>query len=382
MKKVGIVTLTGYFNYGQKFQNYAVQKILRDFGYDADTFISGTPDKFYLLGKKIRRILLYKPDKIFHSFFNNLKVLKKFHKKTEVLGSIDNREDRIKKFKDFSDAELKELFLKRKDFSKIKKNYDFVIIGSDQIWNPFSVYSNKELFDFLALIERRRRIALSPSVNSNKISFYDKKNYKKNIFNVKFLSTREYEGAKVIKKVTGRNAEVLADPTLAVKKEDWIKLSTKVKNKPPKYLLTYVLYNDSKELRIKIKQLSEKYNLPVINIMDYSDFKKYDIGPAEFINLIKDSSLMVTDSFHGTIFSMIFSVPPIIVGEGVSENSRFKTLNRKFGIESRFLKNLKESEIFDMDFKEINKKIIKERKKTHDFLKKALDIKDVSKTKK
>ncbi len=373
-KKIGIITLTGYGNYGQKFQNYAVKKILSAFDFDSITFIVREP-------KSIE--LIYNLNKLFHDIFFNKRwkmvgryVKSKFNAVVKKDINLKNNK-KNNKFKNFCKKYIGESCIYYKKLPIIAKEFDYFVTGSDQVWSPRSCRLDSTMF--LRFVDKEKRIPLSPSLGVNKIPYYKKKVFKKYISDFKHLSVREYEGAKIIKELTGKEANVLLDPTLSLSRADWSEISTKVKNKPKKYILVYVLrsYPECKNI---IKDISNKYGLPVINVTDYEDFERYDIGPSEFIDLIKSARLVVTDSYHGTIFSMIYSIP-FVISDNMINDSRFKSLEKEFEIRDRFAKNILDNDIFSFDFRNISEKIKNKKIKTYKFLEEALG-KNVSKSKK
>lgn len=366
--KIGIITLTGYANYGQKFQNYAVKKILSDFCFDSTTFVVKEPR---IIGS------MHTLNRLFHDTFFNKQwrttwrwAESKFKKLTkENVNSQDNK--KFNKFKSFCEKYINESHINYKELSIIANNFDYFVVGSDQIWNP--LFYKLDSTRFLKFVNKESRISLSPSFGVNKIPYYKKKIFKKCISDFKHLSVREHDGAKIIKELTGKEADILLDPTLSLNKEDWDNISVRVKNKPKKYILTYVLspYSGCKDI---IKDISNRCNLPVINVTDYKDFKKYDIGPSEFIDLIKSASLVITDSYHGTIFSIIYSIP-FVISDNAMGDSRFKSLEKEFNIKSRFAKNISNKDLFNLDFKKNLKKMKNLKMKTYKFVKNVLDKK-------
>ncbi len=191
------------------------------------------------------------------------------------------------------------------------------------------------------------------------------------------LSIREQEGAQLIEKLTGRTAQILVDPTLVLDKDDWNPISKKVDNKPKRYILCYMMGSLTSEEQNYIQEISNKNNLEIIDINNPEDWAKYKCGPSEFIDLLKSAELICTNSFHGAIFSMVFSVPFVIfsrknytVNDDMS--SRMSNLSKKFNLNSRFFENIEEKNIFKIYFKEIEKNMKIEREKVYLYLKKAL----------
>ena len=146
------------------------------------------------------------------------------------------------------------------------------------------------------------------------------------------LSVRESSGANIIKSLTGKDASVLIDPTLMFDWEFWAQFEQEpVSFKPEKYILTYFLSGSTDNK--KVRQIAERYGLKCVDLLH--DLRYIALGPSEFLWLFHHSEMVVTDSFHGTIFSILFNKPyyyyPRIGGEGLC--SRFETLFSKLGID-------------------------------------------------
>ena len=205
-----------------------------------------------------------------------------------------------------------------------------------------------------------------------------KKEFQKYLNHIRCLSCREIQGVEIIKNLTGREARLVLDPTLLLSKTEWEKIAKKTKYVPDgEYLLTYFLGSVTEEYDKRIKKIANKNRLKIYNIMDLSDMDKFSTNPSEFIYLIKNAKLICTDSFHGTIFSIIFNKPYIIFERNSSMenmNSRFESLNQILELPNRNYNKIKENEIFNIDYNKINKNIEKEKIKSIEYLKKSLDL--------
>lgn len=195
-----------------------------------------------------------------------------------------------------------------------------------------------------------------------------------------YLSVRENEGAEIINRLAGRNAPVLVDPTMVLTKEDWKSIADEFPSKPEKnYLFTYILGNLSNEKEKSIKEIAKDNNLEIVNLADQNKLDYYTSGPREFLDFIKSASLVLTDSFHASIFSIIFKTPFIVfdrMDNNLPMNSRINTLLKKFDLMSRYNLSLNSNnnEIFSMNFDKVENILTKEREKVMSYLKEALDI--------
>lgn len=214
-----------------------------------------------------------------------------------------------------------------KDLKKASVYYDCFVCGSDQVWNPSTYNYGANNFAMFAG-GGKKKITMAPSFGVTDFPAERKEEFATYLNSFSQLSIREKSGADIIRQLTGRDTQVVIDPTLMFKADEWEKIEecpSWLKNK--KYLLTYTLGNQyQKEW---IQQFAEKYNLDVINLMDQSNLDYYTVDPAGFLYLIHHCEIMVTDSFHGSVFSVLFDRPLVIMerkDEFVSMNTRLDNL--------------------------------------------------------
>lgn len=315
MKKIGIVTITELDNFGNRLQNYALQEILKRKNFEVET---------------IRNLIIY----------GNRK--KKLYKITELLkgilrGNFKYRLGMVTKQRRFEDFDKKYFKFSRWKSTidtidePLSTEYDYVIAGSDQIWNPYYPFNLD--FNFLSFVEKEKRIAYAASFGVDSIPEEKQEQFKKWLEGMNHISVREFQGAKIFEQLTSKKCEVMPDPTLLLKKEEWLQIARKPKwfNKEEKYILKYFLGSDD-EYRKILESLDDKYKeLKIIDIHNAYDRKKFSITPDEFIYLINKSELMITDSFHGTVFSIIMQTPfvhSVRMESDVKTNSRIDSLFR------------------------------------------------------
>lgn len=345
MKRAGIVTLFGEYNFGNRLQNYAVQEILKKVGLDVKTI-------------KYVGVNDYIPE-----------------------NDSEIKENRLKKFKEFNNhiKFAKDILYKEYEPKKcFSEDYDYIVLGSDQIWN----FTFKNIFSdkaFGSFVPGDKRISLSASFGVSNSPEEGSALYnmcKENLENIKAISVREEAGKEIVKKITGRSdVEVLIDPTMMLEKEEWEKLMIKPeKLKTDKFIIKSFIGDVPKEVNNEINEMARKLNCEVIDISDQeSNF--YDMGPAEFIYLTKNASMVATDSFHSCVFSILFSTPFIVFErQGNLEDmySRIDTLLDKFNLKHRIFKDKITDDLFIEEYSNKEKILNKERKKVLEFLNKAL----------
>lgn len=359
MKKIGIITINDNNNYGNRLQNYATQEFLKKLSTELEIC---TVKNNAVTNKQANKI---------ESLLRNMKSYK-----LRFCEMLKRDRNRYNCFKNFN----KNIVFSKRTFSWLKKEkfeyFDFCISGSDQVWNPYYRLSE---FDLLKFIEKKKRIAFSASMATNLIPV-EKLEYAKNSFeDFKAISVREDSGKKIIEDLTKRDdIDVLVDPTMLLSSEEWDKVLKKpVQLNYDRYILNYFLGEIPDEWKNEINRISKENNCKVINILDKKD-PFYKTGPSEFLYLEKNAFLICTDSFHSSVFSIIYDTPFIIFNRiqknVVSMNSRIDTLLSKFELQDRRFNGTISKDLLKCDYKEAKKILEKEKEKSFTFLKNALDI--------
>ena len=356
MKKIGIITIIDNNNYGNRLQNYAIQCILQKYKFETSTILNEpfkNDKKLYLL--RIIKYIKYK-------------------------GTYSNNLLRYNNFKKFN----KRIFFSNKLANPFKKinEFDFVITGSDQVWNPR--FGRLRDVDLLNNVHPKKRIAYSASFGINNLPKKYINKLQKSLLKFKAISVREYRGKEIIEELTGRkDVEVLIDPTMLLTAEEWDKVSKRPEQlnllNGKKYILNYFLGNLSEERRKEIEKIAKESECEIINILDKKN-PFYKTGPSEFLYLEKNAFLICTDSFHSSVFAILYNRPFIIFDreqDGMqSMNSRIDTLINKFELKNRIYNGSITKENLNHDYTKAHKILEKEREKSLKFLKKALDIKE------
>lgn len=387
MKKIGIVTMVGYDNYGNLLQNYAVKKLLEDMGYHAVTLNNQLKqDKSEksikinvwskLKPKYLRKYLKVKANQRIgcknDSDYTLLSMIRLFKNRMEFQKCKEKRLEKFKAFrKTYIPYESKPIYDER--FSE--GDYVAFVCGSDVVWHPTYHY-NKE-YDFLCFAQQYKRIALAPSFGVSDIPVERKEAYKVWLNGIKYLSIREDTGASIINDLVNRKAEVLPDPTLAIDVEHWRSISKRPDVIPNKsYVLCYFLGSITSEYSNWIKECANLGEMEIICVFDTNFLQYYASDPCEFLWLIDHSSAVFTDSFHGVVFSMLYHTPFVAfrrVEEGLSIFSRIESLLNCMNMGNREFGKVRIEQFDKMDFSCTDEKIAKMKKKESSFLKNAID---------
>ena len=218
------------------------------------------------------------------------------------------------------------------DLKNIESEFDYFVAGSDQIWNPHYSFTGSDI-DFLTFTNTEKQIAYAASFGVSSIPDEKKKNYKDWLSSFGNISVRETDGAKIIADMTGRKVPVVLDPVLLLSAEKWRKLAVKPRNMTDKpYVLVYSVENMSENLRRAVEYEGE--NVEIVYVKDDKK-RNWAVGPREFIYLIDHAEKLLTDSFHGTAFSVILHTPfELFDRDGINMNSRTETLLANLGLET------------------------------------------------
>lgn len=368
MKKIkaGIITIVDLTNYGNRLQNYAVSEVLKRMGIETETIhvmeCTKTEKWKFLIKKGLKNLPLI------------TELLMKVKKNNSA------KELRYLNFDRFSRKNIKMRYVYSSDLNEIAEaclDFQYFIIGSDQIWNPKYGYAKE--FDFATFAKPERKICFSPSFGIDEIPDKDVETVKKGLDGLKYISVREKSGAEIVKKMVGKEADVLIDPTMMLDAKDWEAVARKPENvdTQKKYILSYFLGKRTKEQEIKIKSIEEENNMQEYLLLDQSKIELYATGPSEFIDLIKNAELVCTDSFHACVFSILFKKPFIVFnrdGSGAGISSRLDTLLETFKLTSRKEENILGENIFNCDFTESYVVLDKERNRVKQFINKCIDV--------
>lgn len=359
-KKVAIITIYDPNpNYGNRIQNYATQTVLEKMGCNVSTI---SFERKLFTGK--HRLKYY-----IHIVTGFRLAKSKLQWKTLRM--------RTKSFYKFNRRYIKSYHIKK--LANIKP-VDYYVIGSDQVWNP-QWYDNcalkKDMF-LLTFAPPEKKICFAPSFGVEKFPKEWEAWFQKNLKTFPRISVREEAGAKIVKELTGKKAEVLIDPTLMLNGKEWEKISQKPKAfKDNDYILTYFLGKRTKKVETDLKRISEEYHCQVHHILDEQDELLCAADPSEFLWLIENAKVILTDSFHACVFSFIFNRPFLVyerAGADCNMMSRIYTLLTKFDLERKYVDSGLENDIMECNYQEGKKILVSEQKKVYEFLKQSMDI--------
>ena len=332
MKKVGIVTLCGYYNLGNKLQNYALTKVLEDLGCQVETLFYQEADNAY----------------------------------------------GVPQLKEFANQYLHEIMVNFNDHQQVKNlasKYDAFLVGSDQVWN-FNFTDVKRYLPifFLQFAPSYKRISYAASFGIKEIAYNFRIPYIQGLTHMQGLSVREQEGAEIIRSLCGEKAHVHVDPTMLLTAEDYKKLARSSSYLPKeKFVAINVLRGLTDKQITEIGKFCVEQKCAAIDVNYLLSQRK--IGVEEFLYAILHAEYVFTDSFHCTVFSILFHRPFLTyAGNSADMFSRISTLLDFCGLEQHVYHNGDSLKNFQMDFDVADRTIPLKRQEAFSYLRKALGL--------
>ena len=356
MKTVGILTFqwASNRNFGAGLQAYAHKTLINKILKNRNTqIIDFNPITITLKGK----ILIYFTAKNFKKYN------KKFLNLTKKITNLES--------------------LKR-----LNNKFNIFIIGSDQVWRGIWLLESKEHYFFDFVNDDKKKIAYAASFGVDYWEGDEKltEKIKPLIKRFDYISVREESGIDICKNTFGiDNAVCVLDPTLMISREDYQPILDDWQDKShlKKKYIAHMLLDDTAELKKESQNIAD-YLKADINYIKGKSFKilgkdiTFYNKVSQWLTYLKDAELIITDSFHCTVFSLIFHKKFVVVANPVRGIARLETLLGKVGLEDRFFTDIKDvikSGILDkeIEYNEVDKKLEIHRKYSMDFLKKALE---------
>lgn len=386
--KIGIITFVKCDNYGAELQAYALQKKLNLLGYDAEV-IDLEKEKGVIESSfsSYKNAILnrYKQYGLIKGSLKIIELIKdKYNARKAFAANSDKVKERHKIFELFFNDYIKHStkFYTLEEMRNIQSlPYNVLIAGSDQIWNYMQTRYLDVFFLMMANRWETKKISYAASFSVSSIPQSKRAMYKQYLENMDAISVREITGIDIVKNCSNCKAVTVLDPTLLLNRNEWIEYIGKKdylpKNK--RYVVIYTL-SGSHYIYTLAKKIAKKLEAEVINIkLSFSKIKGDDgithiwnAGPREFISIFSQAVYVITDSFHGTAFSINFNIPfTTLLNPASNINSRALSILKLTGTESRLIYDNgenKEPDTLNIDFTPINKIIEKNREKSLKFI--------------
>lgn len=313
--RIGIITMHKVLNCGSALQAYALQRKLCEMGYESEIIDYKYNDKSGRKSLKAR-IIAFARDVLFGFPERRMKrKFKAFYRHNLSLTKSYDRESIVK------DPPL----------------FDLYIAGSDQVWNPRFIGDDVNFLLAFAP-DGARRISYASSIAAVSLDEGLKESYARQLSRFSAISVRERSGVEIIKDLTGKDARVCCDPALLLGMEDWDALAARSKYRiNEKYILVYALsymFDPFPQIYGIVDKVQKTLGLKVIflqgrakDVFRASSKLIKSAGPEDFVFLFKHAEFVITTSFHGAAFALIYEKPLIgVVDSHSTSDSRIRSL--------------------------------------------------------
>lgn len=385
-KKIALVTCYFQPNYGSQLQAYATQKAFDKLGLDNETInLEGIQPEIN------KRKMKYFLSKIFdkHTVLDKMATVRKVIAKKRVPGLAELLAQRTRKFKEFEG-----MFTISERYDSIAsigeaspQKYLAFVVGSDQLWLPSNITADYYTLNFVP--QNICTIALSTSFGVSALPKRQAVMASKFLKRINYVSVREQSGQRLVKQLADRDVPVVCDPTILFNAEEWMDIVPKERFYADKYIFCYFLGNNP-EQRDFVRKVRELTGYKIVQLqhcdeyiksdVGFPDFAPYNVGPREFIQLIRDAELVFTDSFHCSVFSMLnrkkfFTFRRYNNDSIVSTNGRIYDFLNEIELSNRLLtahENPAEMLKQEIDYNKVSDKLEHLRQFTWDWLKDSL----------
>ena len=372
---IGLITFHAAYNFGSSLQAYATQKTIKKLGYDNE-----------IINYRLNNQIHYYGDLITLQFGK-----KEFLRRLLCLPEVRARKARAKRYEAFIKRYLKISkgeYHTFKELSEADLKYDILVAGSDQVWNEHCTAEFKTeppdsiLAYFLDFDKdpKTKRISFSSSLGFMKEE--EVRKYIPQLRRFRHLALREKDGAEMIGKILGVKTSNTVDPTMLLTRDEWINdFKVGTRGTKPHYVLMYSLEKSPRKM-IKIQKRVRDFAggrkviclSPFLSTHIKGIHMRNDAGPIEFLSLLIGADCMVTDSFHGTAFSVNLGIPFYTINTG--RDHRKQLLLNRVGLEDQLIASadsLAGRDIPSFDFHPAWDKLKAIRDESVDYLKNALE---------
>ena len=388
--EVGIASCYYHHNYGSMLQAYATQRIIEQLGHSAVTIRCQSPIT-YMTQSKISYYFHKITNKdIVKTKIRQYRSKNKLKKYPEIVSQIAVRN---KCFDGFAEKyfKLSSVNNNRKDLEKLTASFDAVVVGSDMLWHPINVEHDYYTLTFVP--DNVKKIAYATSFGTTLIPNYQTEKYKFFLNRFDNIAVREKSGLTILEQLgISREGTVVLDPTLLFTGAEWMEIQDEKPFLDEKYIFCYFLGVDC-EHRKFAEKIKEQTGFKIVALQHFDEFVEEDIsfadealfnvGPSEFVNLIRNAQFVCTDSFHGTCFSILnhkkfFTFNRFKANNTQSTNTRIDSLLTMLKLENRRIPlNCKTDDISqklqsEIDYKQVDDLLKQDREKSVLYLKSAL----------
>ncbi len=370
-KKVGLITFYESDNFGTCLQAYALCNAINNLGYTCEIICFNRYEN-----SPVRN----------NSKLETIKILG-VKKIIDILLSKRIIENQKEKFRLFRAAYMhlsEQEYSSIRELEKTSKDYEAFIVGSDMVWS----WESRPFLDiyFLKFAPMGKRIAYAPSFGNTEFNEKMNEYYMQAIAGIDFISCRDRKGAEYIRNILGKKCELVLDPTFLLEGDEWKKTFFLKKKKSLKrtvliYMFGKIPPNTFKEIKKKVKGKWEIRFIPE-GFRQYCCEKKHGnavFGPIDFLESYYNADMIITNTFHGLVFAMIFEKPFVLFHREGKEHwhqheERMTSLLEQMGLSDRYLEvgdELKK-EFFELDYTELKKKLEDMKSESMEYLKRSV----------
>lgn len=380
MKPIGLVTCYFHHNYGSMLQAYATEMIMQQMGLPFQTIACKAPINYMQENK-----ILYIVKKLLIADWKmRLGKMKIERAKKENPMFAKNWEIRNKAFDQFAETffHVSPYCKNREELTKMAENYSAFLVGSDQLWRTDSVEHGYYTLEWVP--DHIRKIAYSTSIGVKEVPWFQVEKNKRFMNRFDHIALREQSACDLVYKLTGRKVPVVLDPTLLFTGDQWLEIQQQEPLTNGKYIFCYLL-GDNPSQREFIKRVKEKTGYKIVALQQLDDYIPSDegfadeapyVGPREFLNYIRNAEYVFTDSFHCSVFSILykknfFTFSRFAEGAKQSTNTRIDNLLHITGLEERRMTNdktIEEVVNFKRIFDGVDEKLNALRNSSMDYL--------------
>lgn len=384
MKKIGLCCCYRQRNYGSMLQSYATTVEMKNRGIDCEV----------IRYQKKWTLKFMLEAKVYTLFFNRILISERFlryKKKIVLLFHPDvKRQNNVRnaKLAEFSKThftKLSKLCNGHDELEQLGASYAGVFVGSDQLWSPGGITGN--FYNLMFVPDDVPKFSYAASIGVSEIPKDKRKLYTTFLSRLDHISMRENSGREIVKELTGRDVPVVVDPVLLLTKEQWAEEIPFKRIYDEPYIFAYFLGSgaECREQALKLQKATELkivtvHHMDTYNKTDigFGDYAPFDVGPEEFLNLIRGAEYVCTDSFHGSVFSLMHHKQLMIFKRysdesKTSKNSRIDSLCENLGLYDRLYKKDNVMDILnEIDYNSIDEKIEEMRNKSKKYLDEAL----------
>lgn len=327
---------------------------------------------------------LVNPVFVYERFF--LRYPKKIMMKTHPQLNTGNaaRNACLAKFSKERFTKLSPVYYGYDELCRQSEKYDGVMVGSDQLWAPSGITSN--FYNLMFAGGDTRKISYAASFGVSQIEKKHHKLYNKFLSEMDYISVRENSAKKLVEQLSNKSAEVVTDPVMLLDADEWLKEIPNANRFDEPYVYAYFL-GKSPEYRAAVTEFAKSKGLKIVTAhhMDsynkadntFGDYAPFDVGPAEFVNFIRNAEYVFTDSFHGSVFSILYQKKFMVFNRYSdasisSKNSRIDSLCENYGLSDRRYTGDIYAVENNIDYSSVLAKVEAHRQASKAFLDKAL----------